>query len=53
MTHAAPSYDFYDDGLVHSHDWSRSTPPGAHHADARRGQPASHPREDVASHDPR
>ena len=32
MTHSAPT-DFYDDGLVHSHDWSRSTPPGAHHAD--------------------
>jgi hypothetical protein len=31
MTYAAPSFDFYDDGLVHSHDWSRNTPaaPGA------------------------
>ena len=32
MTHSAPT-DFYDDGLVHSHDWSRSTPPGAHHSE--------------------
>jgi hypothetical protein len=31
MTYAAPSFDFYDDGLVHSHDWSRSTPPGQRH----------------------
>ena len=40
MTYAAPTADFYDDGLVHSHDWSRSTPPGTHHAEGRRaGQP--------------
>ena len=25
MTFAAPTSDFYDDGLVHSHDWSRTT----------------------------
>jgi hypothetical protein len=30
MTFSAPSFD-YDDGLVHSHDWSRSTPPGGDH----------------------
>ena len=32
MTHSAPT-DFYDDGLVHSHDWSRSTPPGGQHTE--------------------
>ena len=52
MTYAVPSYDFYDDGLVHSHDWSRSTPPGAHHADARR-QPASRPHDEAVTHEPR
>ncbi len=35
MTYAAPSYDFYDDGLVHSHEWSRAVPPGGRHAEAR------------------
>ncbi len=30
MTFSAPSFDF-DDGLVHSHDWSRNTPPGGDH----------------------
>jgi hypothetical protein len=35
MTFTAPSVDFYDDGLVHGHDWSRNTPPGGHPADAR------------------
>ena len=33
MTHTAPSFDLYDDGLVHSHDWSRSTPPGGKHGE--------------------
>ena len=36
MTFAAPSHDFYDDGLVHSHDWARNTAPGGHHAEGRR-----------------
>ena len=35
MTHPAPT-DFYDDGLVHGHDWSRNTPPGAHHSDSHK-----------------
>jgi hypothetical protein len=30
MTFSAPSFDF-DDGLVHSHNWSRNTPPGGDH----------------------
>ena len=53
MTHAVPSFDFYDDGLVHSHDWSRSTPPGVHHAEGRRGPQASHSHEDVVQHEVR
>ncbi len=40
MTFTAPSCDFYDDGLVHAHDWSRTTAPGGHHAEGKR---ASHP----------
>jgi hypothetical protein len=36
MTFAAPSFDSYDDGLVHTHDWSRNSPPGSHHRDGRR-----------------
>lgn len=36
MTYAAPSCDFYDDGLVHSHNWANSTPPGGNHAESRR-----------------
>ena len=35
MTYAAPSFDFYDDGLVHAHDWSRSTPPGQRHPNTK------------------
>ena len=35
MTYAAPASDCYDDGLVHSHHWSRSTPPGETPADSR------------------
>ena len=31
MTYSAPSCDFYDDGLVHSHQWARNTPPGGKH----------------------
>lgn len=36
MTFAAASCDFYDDGLVHAHDWARAIPPGAHHLESRR-----------------
>lgn len=56
MTYAAPSCDFYDDGLVHSHDWSRATPPGVHHQDGRRASPAprpSHDHDDGLVHDHR
>ena len=35
MTYAAPSCDFYDDGLVHSHQWARNTPPGGTHGEDR------------------
>ena len=52
MTHTAPSFDFYDDGLVHSHDWSRSTPPGVHHAEGRAQQGASG-RDDAAKRESR
>jgi len=42
MTYAAPHADCYDDGLVHSHDWSTTaTPPGCHHKEGRRTQAAS------------
>ena len=41
MTYAAPSFDYYDDGLVHGHDWARSTPPGSPVSAQRRfGQPS-------------
>jgi hypothetical protein len=56
MTYAAPSFDFYDDGLVHSHDWSRNTPPGTHHAEGRRMPQAprtSREHDEGASHDHR
>jgi hypothetical protein len=58
MTYAAPTFDFYDDGLVHSHDWSRNTPPGSHHADSRRApQSTRNVRttrdDDAAAHDHR
>lgn len=36
MTYAAPSTDYYDDGLVHAHDWSRATPPGIAHVESRK-----------------
>ncbi len=42
MTYAAPSCDFYDDGLVHSHQWARNTPPGGKHTDERAGAKGSH-----------
>ncbi len=42
MTFAAPTSDFYDDGLVHSHDWSRTTPPGQHHRETSHTKPAEH-----------
>ena len=35
MTYATPTSDFYDDGLVHSHHWSRSTPPGEKPSESR------------------
>jgi len=35
MTYSAPPADYYDDGLVHAHQWSRATPPGGHHSDTR------------------
>ena len=41
MTYPAPSFDYYDDGLVHSHNWSRNTPPGTHHTEGRRSPQAS------------
>ena len=37
MTYPAPSFDAYDDGLVHSHDWSRNTPPGGEHNERQAG----------------
>lgn len=46
MTYTAPSFDFYDDGLVHSHAWSRNTPPGGTH-----GEGASHAQAQPHSHD--
>jgi hypothetical protein len=43
MTYSAPSSDFYDDGLVHSHDWARNTPPGGTHGDRSHGQQHGRP----------
>ncbi len=40
MTYAAPTCDFYDDGLVHGHQWARNTPPGGKHGDDRNGHAA-------------
>jgi hypothetical protein len=56
MTYAAPSFDFYDDGLVHSHEWSRSTPPGQHHKEAGHGRTghgakSAHEHDEQRSHD--
>jgi hypothetical protein len=53
MTYAAPTAESYDDGLVHSHDWSRSTPPGTHHAEGRRNQQGGRDREDGVAHEHR
>jgi len=56
MTFAAPSCDFYDDGLVHAHEWSRATPPGAHHLEGRRSSSssrASGDNDDRSAHDVR
>jgi hypothetical protein len=52
MTYAAPSFDFYDDGLVHSHDWSRSTPPGQHHKEQPHGA-KSHEHDEARPHEHR
>jgi hypothetical protein len=41
MTYAVASFDFFDDGLVHAHQWSRATPPGQHHTEARRNGPTA------------
>jgi len=46
MTYAAPSFDFYDDGLVHSHEWSRNTAPGGKHGDKHRGAQPARPTHD-------
>ena len=53
MTFSAPSFDFYDDGLVHSHDWSRNTPPGGKHGDARgaKAPRSAHDHDDGLVHD--
>jgi hypothetical protein len=53
MTYAAPSTDFYDDGLVHSHQWSRSTPPGQHHKEASHGSNPSQEHDEARPHDHR
>jgi hypothetical protein len=52
MTYAAPSFDAYDDGLVHSHEWARNTPPGGKHGE-RSHQGASHDRDESSSHEHR
>jgi hypothetical protein len=55
MTFAA-SCDFYDDGLVHAHEWSRATPPGTHHLEGRRSSAslrASGENDDRNGHDTR
>ncbi len=36
MTYSAQNFVFYDDGLVHSHDWARNTPPGGKHGEKTR-----------------
>jgi len=45
MTYAAPTSDLYDDGLVHTHEWARNTPPGGKHGE-RAHQP--HERDEPA-----
>lgn len=42
MTFTAPSFDYYDDGLVHGHEWARSTPPGQSHQEVSRNHPSRH-----------
>jgi hypothetical protein len=52
MTFSAPSHDSYDDGLVHSHDWSRSTPPGGDHREKNGAARAkTHDHDDGLVHD--
>ena len=54
MTYAAPTFDFYDDGLVHSHDWASATPPGVHHTETRRtivARARAHDHDDGLVHD--
>jgi hypothetical protein len=41
VTFAATASDFYDDGLVHAHEWSRATPPGVHHLEDRQLSPST------------
>ncbi len=55
MTFTAPDCDFYDDGLVHSHNWSRNTPPGGGHNDKRPSAPAksAHGHDEGLVHDHR
>jgi hypothetical protein len=56
MTYSAPTCDFFDDGLVHGHDWARATPPGSHHAEGRRnsGHTAhgAHDRDETTGREP-
>lgn len=35
MSQSPQNVEFYDDGLVHSHDWASATPPGGNHAERR------------------
>lgn len=52
MTYAAPHNDNYDDGLVHSHDWSSNcTGPGCHHRESRRPQTTGHGRDEGLVHE--
>jgi len=53
MTFSAPCSDFYDDGLVHSHDWARSTPPGGDHKERSAAMRAKkqHDHDDGLVHD--
>ncbi len=53
MTYAAPSSDSYDDGLVHAHEWSRSTPPGGHHTEFRRAPSMGNRTGQDERHEPR
>ncbi len=56
MTYSAPTCDFYDDGLVHGHDWARNTPPGGKHGErSLRNMPAhmSHDHDEGLVHEHR